>query len=527
MTGLLAIALLLPCLLAAAFLLGRYMRGRRPGEPGLSPVTRQHLELVQGGRLNQASVDAAKRRFQEWLARGEVGRVESSLRAGTQYVEKVRALTEIGSEEACRILERQLKRRLCDDQIEQAWYWIDVAHSLRSLNRNESLPAILERVQNGEEFPLVQYFAAETVCFIGFGSYARQLDTAAGEQALRILHYALEGLRFGVPPQLLVEARLGEVLETIWDNRPAGTHPLLVRVFAETQRFLRRAHHAEQIYAEDPADFESFSLQLARIQGLEGYMQDYLASASPRLREMLAVAEPRRQRDILQAMADLRMETAEVVLPLLDDAAFAHAEAAILVLRWSRDSRVGPYLRGYAEARVPHSRRVGRKLRVRPPHRPSLPPSVPWRAILFSLRGHESAETEQYLLHAARDWDPIYRSTAVGSLGWWEPHDRAAVLEQLNQSRFDPSPMVRQAARASLARLGERQALQWFRLALTSENRPRILEAIQFIAVENLTLLWPDLDRLADSDDFDVAYHAREALEQLREELDARRRIPE
>ena len=33
-------------------------------------------------------------------------------------------------------------------------------------------------------------------------------------------------------------------------------------------------------------------------------------------------------------------------------------------------------------------------------------------------------------------------------------------------------------------------------------------------------LLWPDLDRLADCEDADVAHHAREALERLCEELD-------
>ena len=89
----------------------------------------------------------------------------------------------------------------------------------------------------------------------------------------------------------------------------------------------------------------------------------------------------------------------------------------------------------------------------------------------------------------------------------------------MQESRRDPSPEVRQAARAALARLGERQALQWFRQALTSEDAQHIHEAIQVIANEGLTLLWPDLDRLADSDDADIAYHAREALERLSEEL--------
>ena len=38
------------------------------------------------------------------------------------------------------------------------------------------------------------------------------------------------------------------------------------------------------------------------------------------------------------------------------------------------------------------------------------------------------------------------------------------------------------------------------------------------VAAEGLTWLWPDLDQLADADDAEVAHHAREALEQLRED---------
>ena len=43
------------------------------------------------------------------------------------------------------------------------------------------------------------------------------------------------------------------------------------------------------------------------------------------------------------------------------------------------------------------------------------------------------------------------------------------------------------------------------------------------MANEALTLLWPDLDRLADSDDGDVAALAREAVERLREDMERRR----
>jgi HEAT repeat protein len=127
-------------------------------------------------------------------------------------------------------------------------------------------------------------------------------------------------------------------------------------------------------------------------------------------------------------------------------------------------------------------------------------------------------------LLAGRDWDPTYRVCAMSSLGWWEPLARTEVQSSLQDARRDPNPEVRHAARAALARLGERQALQWFRQSLTSEDPQRVLETIQTIAAENLTLLWPDLDRLADAEDGDVVHHAREALERLGEDMDRGRR---
>src|SRR5215831_21145540 len=244
----LLMATLLPILLAAAFLLGRYLRRRQDLlDNELSPVTRQHIELFQGGQLNEAAVESAKARFRDLLERGEVGAVEASLRPGTQYVVQVRALAELGTDAAGHILERQLQRRLTDDQIEQSWYWIDLANGLRTLNRSQSLPYLLRCAEDSSESPLGHFFAAETVCFLSFAGYLRQRETALGQAALRVLHRALEGLRCGVPPQVVAEARLGELVESLWDNRPETADPLLVRVFYETLRVLRRAPHAESL----------------------------------------------------------------------------------------------------------------------------------------------------------------------------------------------------------------------------------------------------------------------------------------
>src|SRR5262249_23824164 len=216
-----------------------------------------------GGQLNEALVEAAKSRFRDLLERGEVAAVEASLRPGMQYVVQVRALAELGTDDAGRILERQLQRRLTEDQLEQAWYWIDLAGSLRVLNRQESLPHLLRCAEAAGDLPLGHFFAAETVCFLGFAGYLGEPASSPGRAALRVLHRALEGLRHGVPPQVLAEARLGEAIENLWDHRPEGVDPLLVRVAGEVLRQVRRAPHARALLAEEAAEREAFDWQLS------------------------------------------------------------------------------------------------------------------------------------------------------------------------------------------------------------------------------------------------------------------------
>jgi HEAT repeat protein len=138
---------------------------------------------------------------------------------------------------------------------------------------------------------------------------------------------------------------------------------------------------------------------------------------------------------------------------------------------------------------------------------------------LKTLRHFPSAETEWVLLKVMAEHDAKVRAAALGSLGWWEPLARGEVVAPMRRARLDRHADVRRAAEAAFARLGERQALQWFRLQFAGENSDPIHHAIQATADEGLVLLWPDLDRLADAEDGDVAYHACEALEQLRESM--------
>jgi hypothetical protein len=490
----------------------------------LSPVTRQHIDLFQGGQLSESAIESAKVRFRELLERGELAAVEASLRAGVQYVVQVRALAELGTDDAGRVLERQLLRRLTDDQIEQSWYWIDLATGLRSLNRSQALPHLLRCADAAGDSPLGCYFAAETVCFLGFAGYLRPSSDSLGRAALRVLHRTLNGLCSGIPPGVVAEARVGEMIENLWDQRRDPIDPLTVRIFAVSLRVLRRAAHAEAVLAGEPGEREAYGWQISRLSGLEPALTEYLTEAPARLCQRLQTLPASEHLESLLALNDLRAESSSSLLPLLDETGYPHLEAAVDVLSWSAEPRVGQRLRQFALERLPLVSRARRRRRAVPPRRPSIPAEVPYSSILRALRNHPSPQTEAFLLLSSRDWDPTYRVHAVGSLGWWEPLARTEVLDALQEARRDPCREVRQAGRAALARLGERQALQWFRQSLTCEDPQRVYETIQAIATEGLTLLWPDLDRLADAEDSEVVHHASEALERLCEDMDRRRR---
>jgi hypothetical protein len=519
-TAVVVLAISMIVLLPAAYLLGRHLHRRQYLQDELSPVTRQHIDLFQGGQLSEIALETAKDRLRGLLERGELEEVEASLRPGTHYVVQVRALTEIGTDDAGRILERQLQCRLTDDQIEQSWYWIDLANGLRSLNREQSLPHLLRCAEQAGEIPLGHFLAAETVCFLGFTGYLRESETLLGRAAMRVLHRALEGLRMGVPPHLMTEARLGEAVENLWDHRPEKVEPLVVRVAAEALRHLRRTSNAEVAFADENSELEAYQWQISHLAALEEVFRDYLKEAPGLLGPILANASDADQRDILQTFLDLQADVARWVLPLLDRPDFVHPELAVEVLTWSRDPAVGPRLRSWVMEKVPVLERAKRMRHPLSPRRGGIPIDFPYAAILRALRGHGSVGTERFLLLSARDRDPSIRSAALSSLGWWEPFQRHDVLLTLQIARRDSNPEVRQAARAALARLGERQALAWFRQALTCDDNHKVHEAIQVVANESIMMLWADLDRLADSEDTDVSLHAREALERLSEDMD-------
>ena len=372
------IAVLLPMLLAAAFLLGRHWHRRQPLMHQLSAVTRQHIELFQGGQLSEVAVESAKARFRDLFSRGEVAAVEESLRAGTHFVIHVRALAEIGTDDAGRILERQLQRRLTSDTIEQSWYWIDLANGLRNLNREQSLPHLLRCAEANGDHPLSHFFAAETVCFLSFAGYLRQSHTPLGRAALRVLHRTLEGLRCGLQPQVVIEARLGELIEDLWDHRPRRVSPLIVHVFAEALRLERRAVHAELILSDERYEQEAYGWQISRLGVLEEALREYLSEAPAQLGAQLASAAPEEQNDILRALEDIRGDAAWAILPLLARPQAPHAEQAVNALAWSRDESVGPWLRAWVYRNVSVARRMRSRRLAQPPKRLSVGSDIPY-----------------------------------------------------------------------------------------------------------------------------------------------------
>ena len=100
-------------------------------------------------------------------------------------------------------------------------------------------------------------------------------------------------------------------------------------------------------------------------------------------------------------MEELRADAAEVVLPLVQSWPAAHRPAGIRLLAFSPGAEVARALIAWVRQWVQPERRVRRLPRTDPPPRPSIPDTLPYVAILQSLKRHPSAETETFLRSAA------------------------------------------------------------------------------------------------------------------------------
>lgn len=506
------ITLILLSGILVGYLYRRWLFSRSEHE-SMSLVSQQHLDLFNGGALDENELELTKNKYQQWMQEEQYQRIEATLVPGLSYVVRVRALAELGTEEACAILERQLDRIIIDDPLEQAWYWIDIAHSLRMLAHDESLPLLLDRVNQADDFPLVHFYASELIAFSSFASYLQDFHDPHGKAAIRVLHRALEGLRCGISAHILAEARMGEMIETVWDRHQQEMHPLLVRLFCEVQRLLRRFHQYAQDLTGDLFEKEAYELQMSRMAMLEEQIDEYTRQAREQLPGMLQDFDESERADWIYAIQELRADAGASLVHLLKSRpALAVSEQAVLALGWSKTEEATAYLHSMVQQAlaVPRNPRNG--------NHPGSPSLV--AAALMAMRYHPCLKTEQLLMLGVRSSDSLIRSSALSSLGWWMPMTGDSVLMYLQDARYDHQGEVRHAARAALARLGERQALQWFRQGLASDNRQVVVESIQAIADEGITLLWPELDMLVDEEEPELASCAREALEQMQEELE-------
>ena len=421
------------------------------------------------------------------------------------YVVRVRALAELGTEEACAILEKQLQKVIIDDPVEQSWYWIDIAHCLRMLAHDESVPLLLELMAQADDFPLVHFYAAELVAFNSFSSFLKDFPERHGEAAVRALHRALEGLRCGISAQIVAEARLGEMLDSVWDQHKTILHPMLVRLFSEVLRHQRRAHQYSKDLAEEHFEQEAYEMQVSHLAALEDDLIGYLADAKRNLPRRTEITTPDEIRDWLEALQELRADAGVTLVKLLrDNPNLPLSEQAILTLGWSKAPQAAAFLR----------ETIARSLstRAKPNNwwpwwrKPaSLHQAPVAAAALIALRNHPGEETEQLLLAGARSADTLIRSSAISSLGWWEPIVekqcrcicRMPATMAKGQSATPPAPPSPASANGKLCNGSARGS--------DSENRHIVMESIQAIADEGITLLWPELDRLVDEEEPELA----------------------
>jgi HEAT repeat protein len=439
-------------------------------------------------------------------------------RPGHRCVEEVRRRCHVDFTGALNFLEGQLNRRVSDNPLEQARYWIDLAEGLRALNLHESLPALLRRADDALDLPLGDAYAAEVCSFAAFAEYLHDPLTPEGQAALRLLRVAMEGVRLArVPDAVYAEAAFGDAVRRLAEGCPDAVNPRLVLAFTEALRHCRRSFHTRAAFRDDPVRRQTVRWQHAFLRDAEPVLREYLHDIGPDLTRLLDSARGRARREALRALAELQTDTDDAALTLLGDPAFRDRALAIRCLRWSKSPLAPAALCGIARHGLT-GQRSARWLRRLGIGKKAVP-AEEVRAALTALRGHPAEEAERVLLHSAGRPEAEWRQAALASLGWWEPLRRGEVLQALRSARHDPHPEVRRAALAAAARLGECAALQMIREMLARETPASVLDAIRLCADEGLSWLWPELDVLTESDDPAVAAEAWEAIERLREEF--------
>lgn len=478
---------------------------------GLSPVSRQHLEIYQGQDLPSWLMEKTKVKIKNYLDRGMHSHVEGLLRPGLDYVVVVKALLEIGTPQSFDILQKSFGKTHSKDPMEDLWYAIDITNALRQVNRDEILPEIVTYLCKHRGLAIAPLFAAEVISFDSFPELLKSPIPEERNFAVIALSLAMDGLQSGISLEVFAESKIGSLYELIWENRIQYNCAVLVVLFQNGIRFLRRYHGMNEILERELQSPDDFRWQIMRLDSLEQSLKFYLLNARASLFQLLENSSWSEHVEVFRALYSLKCAPPVSAWDWLADPGYPHKsfvwelfafekvnKGAALVTTYKSAFRFKNFSWLYANANAKKIEKI---------------------ALAKCLRFHPGADTEGCLLELANSGDTAVAQEALTSLGWWEPVNRSEVLKTLHRMQKEPKTEINLAATAALARLGERKSLQSIAKNLMSEDPLTIHQAIHTISTQGISLLWPDLDQLADSSDADVAIHAREAIAHLSEQM--------
>ncbi len=478
---------------------------------GLSPVSRQHLEIYQGRDIPDWILEKTKVKIQKYLDNGMIVKVESMLCPGLDYVIVVRSLLEMGTKRTLNILEKSFGKTHSKDPLEDFWYAIDVVNALRQVNRDDLLPQAIRYLCEHREMPIAPLFAAEIVSFETFPDLFKSASPEERNLAVVALSLAMDGLQTGISLEVFVEAKIGSLYEIIWDDRIKFNCPTLVVLFQNGLRFLRRYHGMNEILEKELQSPEDFRWQISRLDNLENSIKLYLSNAKAAIFNILEKSSWKDHPEILRALYSLKCPPPLAAWVWLADPGYPYKSFVWDLFAFEKQNQ-GHAIVNTFKSSLRFKSSGWFYFNSKSKNREKV-------ALAKCLRHHPSLDSENYLLELLSSADTAVKLEALTSLGWWEPVNREQVLKTFRVMKSDSKLEISFAATAALARLGERKSLQWLRNNLFSDDPISVHQTIHTIATQGISLLWPELDQLADSAVLDVAVHAREALAHLSEDL--------
>ncbi len=498
--------------LAALWFL-RTKRLAKPSEPKVTPLSQQHFDIFQGEDLDPIQLESMQTKLRNQLSHESPDTIARSVKTDLEFIYHIEALALIATDGAAETLVQILHGKLGGDPLEQGWILFDLIRALKTLHHAEGIEALLTQVVGlGKENPLAIYCATEMIGFPGIGKHFPVKQGSGTKNFLpmpiwNVLLVAIEGFCLGVNARLVSESQLGDLLETLWSNLSNRFEPDFLLCLAEAFRVTKRGELLRR-QMEDEDQVVRLGWQLAKIESLEESLGEHRKEAMESLLRDAKGKNPFKRRTALNALVRLRWDTELGLVSLLNEKPFlTDSDLIFPILCMTKNRSWFPQLIEFLHSVVGSKSSKSNEDDVL---------RVVFCKALDLLRRFPGHPAEKVLLMCAKSKDPKLRSSALRNLGWWEPMDRPAVLGALRLGAAAKKPAeVRWVAKAALARLGERKSLNSFRSLLYSEDQSKVHLGIQTVGNEGISLLWPDLDQLRDSNNEGISYHAWEATEKL------------